>query len=150
MDITCLRYFNVYGINQWYDPYGNVTPIWTGLLLQNKPFTIYGDGEQTRDFINVKDVAMANIQAFETPGVRGPFNIGSGNSITINQLAGIFKKVSKKNFEVVYAPPRKGEVLHSRAKIDKAKSAFNFNPQISLEEGIKEYIDWFSSIRCPT
>lgn len=146
MDIVCLRYFNVYGINQRYDPYGNVIPIWTGRLLQNKTFIIFGDGEQTRDFINVKDVAMANTKAFETSGIRGPFNIGSGGSITINQLAERFKKVSTKDIEVVYTPPRKGEVLHSSAKIDEAKNAFNFKPQISLEEGIKEYIDWVKSI----
>ena len=146
MDIVCLRYFNVYGVNQRYDPYGNVIPIWTGLLLQNKPFTIYGNGEQTRDFINVKDVAMANIQAFETPGIKGAFNVGSGDSITINQLAEIFKKVSNKDIEVIYAPPRKGEVLDSRAKIDKAVNTFNFKPQVSLEEGIREYIDWVGSI----
>ena len=146
MDIVCLRYFNVYGVNQRYDPYGNVIPIWTGLLLQNKPFTIYGDGEQTRDFIDVQDVAMANVQSFETPGVRGAFNIGSGDSITINQLAEIFKKVTDRDIKVVYAPPRKGEVLHSRAKIDKAVNTFNFKPQVSLEEGIEEYIDWVGSI----
>ena len=146
MDIACLRYFNVYGMNQRYDPYGNVIPIWTGLLLQNKPLIIYGDGEQTRDFINVKDVAMANLQAFETPGVKGPYNIGSGDSITINHLAEIFKRVSNNNIEIEYKPPRKGEVLHSKAKIDKAKTEFNFKPQISLEEGIKDYIDWIRSI----
>ena len=146
MDIVCLRYFNVYGMNQRYDPYGNIIPIWTGLLLQNKSFTIYGDGEQTRDFINVKDVAKANVQAFETPGVRGAFNIGSGDSITINQLAEIFKRVSDRDIEVVYVPPRKGEVLHSKAKIDKAKSAFNFKPEIDIEEGLKEYISWVGSI----
>lgn len=146
MDIVCLRYFNVYGINQRYDPYGNVIPIWTSLILQNKPCAIYGSGEQTRDFINVKDVAMANIQAFETPGVKGPFNIGFGNSITINQLVEIFKRVSGRDIEIVYAPPRKGEVLHSKADINKAKSAFNFKPEIDIEEGLKEYISWVGSI----
>jgi UDP-glucose 4-epimerase len=146
MNIVCLRYFNVYGQNQRYDPYGNIIPIWTGLLLKNEPFIIYGDGEQTRDFINVKDVAMANIQAFETPGISGPFNIGSGSSITINQLADIFKNVTGEEIKVEYKPSRKGEVKHSEAKIDGAKKAFNFEPQISLEEGIKEYIDWIKSI----
>ena len=72
--------------------------------------------------------------------------LGCGGSITINQLAERFKKVSTKDIEVVYTPPRKGEVLHSSAKIDEAKNAFNFKPQISLEEGIKEYIDWVKSI----
>ncbi len=142
LEIACLRYFNVYGINQRYDPYGNVIPIWTGFLSQNKPLIIYGDGEQTRDFINVKDVAKANIQAYEASGIRGAFNIGSGKSITINQLAQIFTKISKREIKVEYQPSRKGEVLHSRANIDKAKKVFNFNPKISLEEGIKEYIAW--------
>ena len=59
----CLRYFNVYGVNQRYDVYGNVIPIFANRLLQGRPLTIYGDGEQTRDFVNVRDVAEANYLA---------------------------------------------------------------------------------------
>jgi len=146
MEIVCLRYFNVYGINQRFNPYGNIIPIWAECLIDDKPFTIYGDGEQTRDFINVSDIVQANIKSFETKGVKGAFNIGSGGSATINELAKIFENVSQKKIDIIYAPRRKGEVLHSKADIQKARSAFNFNPEITLEKGLSEYLSWFKNL----
>jgi UDP-glucose 4-epimerase len=142
MDIVCLRYFNVYGVNQRFNPYGNIIPIWTDCLIAGKPFTIYGDGEQTRDFINVDDIVQANIKSFESAGARGAFNIGSGKATTINQLAKIFMSVSGNDIELIYAPRRKGEVLHSKANISLAAGSFDFKPQISLEKGVEDYISW--------
>jgi len=146
LDIVCLRYFNVYGINQRFNPYGNIIPIWTDCLIQNKSFTIYGDGEQTRDFIDVDDIVQANIKSYETKGAKGAFNIGNGKATTINQLAKIFQEISKNEIELIYAPRRKGEVLHSKADIQKAKDTFNFNPEVSLENGVSKYITWFREI----
>src|SRR5690606_33315526 len=85
LECVCLRYFNVYGVNQRYDAYGNVIPIFVHRRLRGEPLTIYGDGEQTRDFINVRDVAMANYRAAMARGVSGAFNIASGTRITINR-----------------------------------------------------------------
>ena len=143
IDVVCLRYFNVYGVNQRYDAYGNVIPIFATLLLQNKPITIYGDGEQTRDFVNVKDVAMANILAAEKEGLSGTFNIGSGVSMTINSLASMMKEIVNKNVDTVYAPPRKGEVRHSQADISLAKSSFNYNPSTNMYDNLLEYVEWW-------
>lgn len=142
LDVVCLRYFNVYGINQRYDAYGNVIPIFTTLLLQSKPITIYGDGEQTRDFVNVNDVAMANILAAEKAGLSGVFNIGTGVSMTINSLASMMKEIANKDADTVYAPPRKGEIRHSKADISLAKSSFNYNPSMETYDNLVEYVEW--------
>ena len=142
IDVVCLRYFNVYGLNQRYDAYGNVIPIFATLLLQNKPITIYGDGEQTRDFVNVKDVAMANILAAEKEELSGTFNIGSGVSMTINSLASMMKEIVNKNENTIYAPPRKGKVRHSQANISLAKSSSNYNPLTKMCDNLLEYVEW--------
>ena len=142
LDIVCLRYFNVYGLNQRYDAYGNVIPIWTRRLLDGEPLLIYGDGEQTRDFINVADVAEANVRAGEIPGLRGAFNIGTGKAFTINQLADAFRHVGGSGLRFEHRPPRKGEVKHSQAKVDRAVEAFGFRPAVAIEQGLVEYVQW--------
>ncbi len=142
MSIVCLRYFNVYGRNQRYDPYGNVIPIWTHNALSGRPLTVYGEGNQSRDFINVEDVALANVMAGEKEKLSGAFNIGTGISITINDLAGVFKDIYSDSVQIVYQPPRKGEVMHSRADITKATTAFGFVPAVSIVDGLKSYTEW--------
>ncbi|MBD3181064.1 NAD-dependent epimerase/dehydratase family protein [Candidatus Poribacteria bacterium] len=142
IDIVCLRYFNVYGVNQRYDAYGNVIPIFATLLLQDKPIKIYDDGEQTRDFVNVKDIAKANLMAAEKQELSGVFNIGSGKSITINSLANMMKNIINKDAEIIYSPPRKGEIRHSKADISLARDSFGFNPSDNVYENLLEYIHW--------
>jgi UDP-glucose 4-epimerase len=136
MEVICLRYFNVYGPNQRFDAYGNVIPIFVFNMLQNKPLFIYGDGEQTRDFVNVNDVVQANIKAAETKGIKGAFNIASGKRVTINNLA---KMISG---EIKYIDERPGDVKHSLADISLAKEKLGYFPKIELEDGLNEYIDW--------
>lgn len=124
LEAICLRYFNVYGVNQRYDAYGNVIPIFAHRLLHSMPLIIYGDGEQTRDFVNVRDVARANVMAAEANGLSRAFNIASGTAITINHLASLIREVSGIDRGVEYAPPRKGDVRHSKADISAAQQAF--------------------------
>ena len=145
VEAVCLRYFNVYGVNQRYDAYGNVIPIFAHLLLQRKALTIYDDGEQTRDFVNVRDVARANMQAAETRGLSGAFNVASGQAITINELIKLMRQTSGIDVKVEYGPPRKGDVRHSRADISAARSAFGYDPSLGLVEGLAEYINWARS-----
>ncbi len=142
MDVIALRYFNVYGPNQRYDAYGNVIPIFAMRLASNQPFTVYGDGEQTRDFINVRDVAWANLLAAQSDGVSGVFNIGSGTSITINRLVRTIKEVVGVNIKIDRQPPRKGDVLHSLSDISAARSVLAFEPRVNLTEGVAEYLSW--------
>ncbi|MFZ4438498.1 MAG: SDR family oxidoreductase [Syntrophales bacterium] len=142
IEAVCLRYFNVYGQNQRFDAYGNVIPIFAFRMLRGEPLTIFGDGEQTRDFINVKDVVQANIKAATAQGVSGAFNIGSGDRITINRLVELLRLASGLEPPVVYQAPRPGDVLHSLAEISAARSLLGFVPSVSMEEGLKVYMSW--------
>jgi nucleoside-diphosphate-sugar epimerase len=147
-DITgvCLRYFNIYGVNQRFDLYGNVIPIFAKRLYSGEPITIYGDGEQTRDFVNVKDVATANYLA-ATAGVgTGVYNLGSGESITINRLAGMMQALSGIDNGIVYAPQRPADVRHCKADTSKVYRELGFKASVGLEEGLKEYLEWFKKI----
>jgi len=142
LDVVCLRYFNVYGVNQRYDAYGNVIPIFVHRLLQELPLVIHGDGEQTRDFVSVRDVARANLQAAEADGVSGAFNIASGTAITINELVELLAAASGTTPTIEQGPPRKGDVRHSLADISAAGEAFGYDPGTDLDEGLKEYVEW--------
>ncbi|HKW01837.1 MAG TPA: NAD-dependent epimerase/dehydratase family protein [Vicinamibacterales bacterium] len=142
IECVCLRYFNVYGVNQRYDAYGNVIPIFANRLLQGRPLTIYGDGEQTRDFVNVRDVAQANYLAATSGGVSGAFNIASGTRVTINRLTELIGQGSGTPIAVEHAAPRPGDVRHSLADISQARAAIGYAPAVSLESGLAEYMEW--------
>jgi UDP-glucose 4-epimerase len=142
MKNVCLRYFNVYGPRQRYDAYGNVIPIFANRILKGEPLTIYGDGEQTRDFVNVADVAAANVQAALSAEGHGVFNIGSGARITINALARMIQDAAGQEVGVQYAPPRKGDVRDSLADIRAAQKAFGFAPRVGMATGLSEYMAW--------
>lgn len=142
IEAVCLRYFNVYGIHQRFDAYGNVIPIFAQRLIHGQPITIFGDGEQTRDFINVRDVARANLAAGINRGVSGAFNLGSGSNITINRLVEMIQGVSGLKTEVIHGEPRKGDVRHSLADISAMKRSFGWEPTVAFEPGLTEYMAW--------
>jgi len=142
LECVCLRYFNVYGVNQRYDAYGNVIPIFAHRALNGRPLTIYGDGEQTRDFVDVRDVAAANYRAAATPGVCGAFNIGSGTRVTINRLVALIAEFCGLGIVIEHGPTRQGDVRHSLADISAARAAFGFEPAVPLTEGLSEYLTW--------
>lgn len=139
-----LRYFNVYGPRQ--NPsseYAAVIPKFITKALAEEPLVIYGDGLQTRDFVFVKDVVRANIMAAES-GETGVFNIGSGEAVTINELATAIVSLCSKNLEIVHVDPREGDIKHSQASLEKAKR-IKFRHGYSLREGLKETIGWFGN-----
>lgn len=142
LEAVCLRYFNVYGVNQRYDAYGNVIPIFAHRLLSGMPLIVFSDGEQTRDFVNVRDVARANVGAARATGLSGAFNVASATSVTINHLVDLLGATAGIDPEVEYAPPRAGDVRDSLADISAARDAFAYEPEVSLEEGLAEYIEW--------
>ena len=142
LDAVCLRYFNVYGVNQRYDAYGNVIPIFAKYMLEGTPLTIFGDGEQTRDFVNVRDVARANLRAALADGVSGAFNLGSGTRMTINRLVEVMQEVSGVRARVRYAPPRAGDVRDSLADVGAARERLGYEPAVGMEEGLAEYMAW--------
>jgi UDP-glucose 4-epimerase len=143
MVVVCLRYFNVFGVNQRYDAYGNVIPIFASRIFQGKPITIYGDGEQTRDFVNVRDVAMVNFLAATVAIKTGVYNVGSGKTITINYLAEIMKNIAGISIPILYEPKRSADVLHCRADISKAQKDLGFSPSSDIYAGLEEYLAWF-------
>jgi nucleoside-diphosphate-sugar epimerase len=145
LNVVCLRYFNVFGPRQ--DPsseYAAVIPAFiTALLTERRP-KIFGDGNQSRDFCFVENVVQANLLACSASGLSGKIiNIGSGQTITINQLFSELKSLLNSKIEPIYAPPRKGDIRHSLADITKARTILKYNPQINLKQGLKYTIEWF-------
>ena len=131
-----LRFFNVFGPRQ--DPnsaYAAAVPIFIQKALAGEPITIYGDGEQTRDFISVKDVVAALNHAATSPNMHGTYNVGYGNSMTINQLAKEIIRLTGSSSQISYAPDRPGDVKHSRANIDRL-SASGWKPSTTLTEAL--------------
>lgn len=143
MKTICLRYFNVYGKHQRFDEYGNVIPIFAQQLFNNQAITIFGDGEQTRDFVNVQDVVQANLKAAFQAEKSGVFNIGSASRITINRLAELLEQGFDRKQNRVYAEKRPGDVLHSLAETKAALDSFGFAPTVEIERGIDEYVKWY-------
>ena len=136
---VCLRYFNVYGPRQDPNsPYAAVIPLFFHKALAGKSPIIFGDGEQSRDFTFVMDVAEANIQAAESDAT-GIFNLGNSQRATINQLAQIIINLTGNGkIEPLHKDRRPGDVVHSQADISRAMTAFNYNPKYTLEKGLKE------------
>jgi len=135
-----LRFFNVYGPRQS-KAYAGVITEFVKKATRGEPPIIFGDGEQTRDFVHVKDVTKAIINALDSDNASGIYNIGSGVAITINDLAHLILKLAgKTNVEPVHEPPRPGDIKHSQANINRAKKELGYSPSVSLEEGIREIL----------
>jgi nucleoside-diphosphate-sugar epimerase len=136
---VCLRYFNVYGPRQ--DPasqYAAVIPVFIRRALDNRPPVIYGDGEQTRDFVFIKDVVNASILAAES-NAAGVCNIGTGERVSINRLAGLVIRLAGSSAEPEHQEARPGDIEHSLADISRA-GQFGYSPRCDLETGLRETI----------
>jgi len=139
-----LRYFNVYGPRQRYGQYSGVIPAFVRQVAKNEPPTIYGDGEQSRDFVYVEDVVRANVLALEHEIQGGEvFNIATGLPVTINRLASLIVEFEgKKGLEPVHLPPRAGDIRHSYADTKRAEKSLGYSPVFSIEEGLSRVIEW--------
>ena len=140
-----LRYFNVFGPRQ--DPksqFAAVIPIFIDKILKNESPIIYGDGEQSRDFVSVKNVVAANIMAAESK-LTGAFNIGLGKSTTINQLFSMIKEIIGIDIQPIYEKERPGDIKYSLADISKAKS-LGYDPKADFKEELKETVEWFKKV----
>ena len=147
VNTTSLRYFNVYGERQ--DPksqYAAAVPIFISKALKNEEITIFGDGNQTRDFVYVKDIVKANVMAAERLDIKGVFNVANGSYITIKQLAENIVKVTGSKSDVIYKPERAGDIKHSYASIEETKEVLGFKPDFSLEQGLTRTIEYFKNI----
>jgi UDP-glucose 4-epimerase len=145
--VTSLRMFSVYGPGQSFsNPYQGVLGIFSGNLLRGEPITIFGDGEQTRDFIYIDDILDGWVRALHTPkAAGGVFNLGSGRSLSINQLAEAVIAAfghPPGGYKVVRAPARPGEQRTVRADIGQARAVLGWQPRTSFEEGLSHTIRW--------
>ncbi len=142
LETVCLRAFNVYGSRQHNNDYGGVMTQFISRLTKQQPPVIYGDGEQSRDFIHVNDVVNAVTRILETPnGTNGTYNLGSGKATTINELALILQRLLEDGeFRPVYALARPGDIRHSQADIGKARREFGFEPETRLNDGLKKLV----------
>jgi len=151
LETVALRFFNVFGPGQ--DPlsqYAAVIPRFITSLLDGKPPTIYGDGEQSRDFTYVDNVLDGVTRALSTPGNGGKvFNVATGHGVTLNELARLLAEIIGSDIEPVYEQARPGEVRHSEADVARAREAFGFEPAISIEDGLARTVESFER-KAPT
>lgn len=138
-----LRYFNVFGPRQ--DPhseYAAVIPKFITRFIDNQPPIIFGNGMQTRDFVYIKDVVQANMLAMQSSAT-GTFNIGSGQKIDLNTLAGTLAEIMKVNIHPIHEKPRTGDIRDSVSDISAAKKTLGYQTRYSLDDGLGETITWF-------
>lgn len=142
-----LRFFNVYGPRQDpRSPYAGVISLFVKRALRNEPLTIFGDGEQTRDFVYVGDVARAlALACFAEGGVGEPLNIGTGRTTTINELASLLRELCGSSSDIVHLDARAGEIRHSCADVEGAREALSFSADVKVRQGLAQTIDWLRS-----
>jgi nucleoside-diphosphate-sugar epimerase len=153
LQTVLLRYFNVFGQRQDANAaYAAVIPRFITALQQDRPATIYGDGLQSRDFTHVDNVVGANISALSAPeGALGEaFNIACGDRITLHDLYSRLAALTGKTTAPMYAPPRPGDVRHSRADITRAAQALGYQPRTTLADGLRKTTEWFAMQRHST
>jgi len=149
LETTCLRFFNVYGPGQSPDsPYAAVIPQFIDDLESGDGITIFGDGQQTRDFIYVDDVAEACLLAMEHPDASGAtFNIAGGRSISILNLAEILQGFYPEAPEVQFGPSRPGDVRYSLANTEHSQVTLGYRPKTTFEAGLAQTVEWFKRKR---
>jgi nucleoside-diphosphate-sugar epimerase len=137
-----LRYFNVYGPRQAMSDYSGVITLFANKILRGEPVTIYGDGRQTRDFVNVRDIVQANMLAVESDAaIDGVFNVASGNSTSILKLFEILKSATHAgDLQPTFAPVRAGDVRFGNASIERIESVLGYRTSVSMEQGLHEML----------
>jgi UDP-glucose 4-epimerase len=149
LETVVIRYFNVFGPYQ--DPtshYSGILAIFTMKMLAGEIPTIYGDGEQSRDFTFIQNVVHGNLLASEAPAERVSgkvFNLATGNRVTLNQTVEILRRATGYTGEVRYGAERSGDVKHSLADISRAKECFGYEPLVSFNEGIERTVAWYKA-----
>ena len=145
LETVTIRYFNVFGPRQDpSSPYSGVISVFAKALLENKAPTIYGDGEQTRDFTYVANVVDGVLRAVKAPDAAGQVvNVATGTSISLNRLFASMRELLGSRVDVAYGPPRSGDVKDSLADITRARTLLGYEPLVPFEAGLKKTIDWY-------
>jgi UDP-N-acetylglucosamine/UDP-N-acetyl-alpha-D-glucosaminouronate 4-epimerase len=145
LETVSIRYFNVFGPRQDpSSPYSGVISVFAKALLENTAPTIYGDGEQTRDFTYVANVVDGVLRAVKAPDAAGQVvNVATGSSISLNRLFASMRELLGSRVDVSYGPLRNGDVKDSLADITRARTLLGYEPLVSFEAGLKKTIDWY-------
>jgi len=145
LETVALRFFNVYGPRQDpSSPYSGVLSVFMKALIARQSPTIYGDGEQSRDFTYVEDVAELNLKAARAPNVAGKvYNAGNGNRYTLNQLWDWLQKIEGVSIPAEYGPSREGDVRDSQADTTAAVRDLGHAPRFTIEEGLRRTLEWY-------
>ncbi|MEZ5541515.1 MAG: SDR family oxidoreductase [Pseudomonadota bacterium] len=143
LETVALRYFNVFGPRQDpTSPYSGVISIFANRVRQGAQPVIYGDGEQTRDFVYVADVVEANLRAAQAPDAAGQaINIATGTTITINELLHSVCRIQGQPFEPVYRAAREGDIRHSCADISRARELLDWAPRVDFDTGLRNLLE---------
>lgn len=147
LETVAIRYFNVFGPRQDpSSPYSGVISVFATALLEKRPPTINGDGEQTRDFTYVANVVDGVLRACEAPGASGEvINVATGGRISLNQLFEEMRKLVGVELKPVYGESRKGDVRDSQADITKARDILGYTPIVPFEEGLQKTVEWYKT-----
>jgi UDP-glucose 4-epimerase len=151
LETICLRYLNVYGPRQSPDSqYAAVIPRFIHSISNGKGPVVFGDGLQTRDFVFVKDAVQANILAMKSKVKQGIFNVGTGKPVNLLELVDRINRVAGRDLRPVFSDPSPGDIRHSVADIRRIREALGYRPSCTLEDGLKQTLDWFTSSRSPS
>jgi nucleoside-diphosphate-sugar epimerase len=149
LETVSLRFFNVFGPRQDpTSPYSGVLSLFIAALLEGRPPTIFGDGEQSRDFTYVDNVVAALLQACTAPGAVGKvFNVATGERCSLNRVFAYLRSLIGVDIEPIYGQLRPGDILHSEADISLAREALGYEPKVFLEEGLSRTVAWHQENR---
>jgi UDP-glucose 4-epimerase len=149
LETVSIRYFNVFGPRQDpSSPYSGVISVFASALLQNRAPTIFGDGEQTRDFTYVTNVVDGVLRACKAAGAGGRvINVATGGRISLNQLFETVRRITGATVRPVYAELRAGDVRDSQADISLARELLGYEPSVSFEDGLQKTVDWYRAIQ---
>jgi nucleoside-diphosphate-sugar epimerase len=150
LETVCLRYFNIFGPRQDpSSPYSGVLAKFITLMLRGEQPTIFGDGEQSRDFTYIDNAVSANLLACKAPAEQAAgkvFNVATGRRITLNETFKLLQGLTSYSGPPKYGPERGGDIKHSLADISKAEAALGYKPIVHFEDGLRRTVDWYRSL----
>jgi UDP-glucose 4-epimerase len=141
LETVALRYFNVYGPRHGGGHYSGVIDVFLDQARAGDALTVHGDGSQTRDFVHVDDVVQANLRAATTDAVGEAYNVGTGESVSVHELAELVVDVTNSESDIRHTPPREDDIDRSRADVTRARDRLGYRPTIDLREGLRRLVE---------